>query len=91
MSVLSNCHYRSHHTGIIKLEWWVEAGLGKDTRGERRFYDHDLGAESDRNEAWRPMSEVVSKAVLWLDSRTYQGMLGEFSLVKNVIGANFGQ
>ena len=62
----------------------------KETRGERRFCD-DLGAESDRNEAWRPMSEVVSLAVLWLDSRTYQGKLGEFSLVKNAIGANVCQ
>ena len=59
----------------------------KDTRVERRFYD-DLGAESDRNGAWRPMSEVVSLAVLWLDSRSYQGKLGKFSLVKNEIGAN---
>ena len=47
--------------------------------------------ESDRNEAWRPMSEGVSLAVLWLDSRTYQGKFGEFSLVKNAIGANFCQ
>ena len=62
----------------------------KETRGERRFHD-DFGAKSDRNEAWRPMIEVVSLAVLWLDSRTYQGKLGEFSLVQNVIGANFCQ
>ena len=51
----------------------------KETRDERRFYD-DLGAESNRNEAWRPMSEVVSLAVLWLDSRTYQGKLERFHL-----------
>ena len=62
--------------------------LLKETRGERRFYD-DLGAESDLNEARRPMSEVVSLAVLWLDSRTYQGKLGAFSFAKNAIGANF--
>ena len=62
----------------------------KETRGQRRFHD-DLGAESDRNEAWRPMSEVVSLAVLWLDSRSYQSELGEFSLVKDAVGANFCQ
>ena len=54
------------------------------------FHD-DLGAESDGIEAWRPLSEVVSLAVLWLDFRTYQGKLGEFSLVKNTMGANFCQ
>ena len=62
----------------------------KETRGERRFHD-DLGAKSDRNEAWRPVSEVFSLFVLWLDSRTYQGKLGEFSLVKNAISAKFCQ
>ena len=51
----------------------------KETRGERRFHD-DLDVESDQNEVWRPMSEVISLAVLWLDSRTYQGKLGEFHL-----------
>ena len=62
----------------------------KETRGERQFHD-DLDADSDGNEAWRLMSEVVSLAVLWLDSRTYQGKLGKFSLVKNVMGANVCQ
>ena len=64
--------------------------LLKEARGERQFHD-DLGVESDRNEAWRPMSEVVSLAVLWLDSRTYQGKLGDFSPVKNAIGTIFCQ
>ena len=59
----------------------------KETRSKRRFHD-DLGVENDRNEAWRPMSEVVSPAVLCLDSRTYQGKLGEFSLVKNAMGVS---
>ena len=82
------------HLPLQKLPYWHHevrmVGRGeplKETRGERRFFD-DLGAESDRNEAWRPMSEVVSLAGLRLDCRTYQGKLGEFSLVKNVIGAN---
>ena len=75
----------------MKIEWWLRGEPLKETRDERRFHD-DLGAESNRNEAWRlRMSEVVSLAVLWLDSRTYQGKLGEFSLVKNAIGANFCQ
>ena len=77
--------YRHHEVRMV--------GRGeplKETRGERRFYD-DLGAESDGNEAWRPMSEVVSLSALWLDSRTYQGKLGEFSLVKNAIVAIFCQ
>ena len=85
------------HLPLQKPPYWHRevrmVGRGeplKETRGERRFYD-DLGAKSDRNEAWRPMSEVVSLAVPWLDSRTYQGKLGEFSLVKNAIGANFCQ
>ena len=55
---LAICHYTSPHTGIMKLEWWVEASLC-----ERRFY-YDLGAKSDRNEAWRPVSELVSLAVV---------------------------
>ena len=55
------------------LASWSYGGsseLLKETKGERQFHD-DLGAESDRNEAWRPMSEVASQAALWLDSRTY--------------------
>ena len=85
------------HLPLQKPPYWHRevrvVGRGehlKETRGERRFYD-DLGAQSDRNEAWRPMSEVVSLAVLWLDFRTYQGVLSQFSLVKNAIGANFCQ
>ena len=37
----------------------VRGRLLKETRGERQFHN-DLGTESDRNEARRPMSEVVS-------------------------------
>ena len=54
------------HLPLQKPPYWHHevrmVGRGeplKETRRERRFYD-DLGAESDRNEAWRPMSEVVS-------------------------------
>ena len=54
----------------MKLEWWVEASYLKETRGERQFYD-DLGAESDRNEAWRAMSKVVSLAFCgWIPGPT---------------------
>ena len=87
----------SSHLPLQKPPYWHHearmVGRGellKETRGERKFHD-DLGAELDRNETWRPMSEVVSLAVLWLDSRTYQGKLGDFSVVKNAIGANFCQ
>ena len=87
----------SSHLPLQKLPYWHHearmVGKGellKETRGERQFHD-DLGAESDRNEAWRSMSEVFSLAVLWLDSRTYQCKLGDFSLVENAIGTNFCQ
>ena len=88
----------SSHLPLQKSPYWHHearmVGRGellKETRGERQFHD-DLGAESDRNEAWRPVSEVVSLAVLCLDSKTYQGKLGDFLVVKNAaIGSNFCQ
>ena len=52
--------------------------LLKETIGERQLHD-DLDTESDLNEAWWPMSEVVSLAVPWFDCRTYQGTLREVS------------
>ena len=52
------------HLPLQKPPYWHHevrmVGRGKplkEARFERRFYD-DLGAESDRNEAWRPMSEL---------------------------------
>ena len=96
--------YKSH-LPLQKPPYWhheakmVRRGeLLKETRGERQFHD-DLGTESDRNEAWRPMSEIVSLAVPWLDSRTsrrlfickegnrYQFLpvgLGGLTLIKNI-------
>ena len=66
--------------------------LLKETRGEKKFHD-DLGAESDRTKAWRPMSEVVSLAVLLLDSRSAYHLAkksGNFGLKSNgkVISGN---
>ena len=40
-------------------------------------------------ETWWFMSEVVSLAVRWVDSKTFQGNLDEFWLLKNAIGAIF--
>ena len=63
--------FSSNHLPLQKPQYWHHearmVGRGKllkETRGERQFHD-DLGAKSDRNEAWRPMREVVSVAVLW--------------------------
>ena len=38
---------------------------------------------------WRFMSEVISLAVLCVDSKTYRGNLDEFWLLKKVTGATF--
>ena len=46
-----------------------------------------------RIETWRLMSEVVSLAVLWVDSKTYQGNFwtDEFWLQKNAMGEIFSR
>ena len=62
--------------------------LLKETRGER-WFDSDWKAKTIRMETWRFMSEVVSLAVLWVDSKTYRGNLDKFWLPKNAIGAIF--
>ena len=48
-----------------------------------------LERQTIRMETWRFMSEVVSLAVLWVDSKTYRGNLDEFWLLKNAQSAQY--
>ena len=74
--------------------WHYEArmvGRGellKETRGER-WFDGDWTAKTIHVETQQFTSEVISLAVLWMDSKTYQGNMVEFWLLKNAISVIF--
>ena len=51
--------------------------LLKETRGER-WFDGDWTAKTIHMVTRQFMSEVVSLAILWVDSKTYRGNLGKF-------------
>ena len=52
------------------------AKLLKETRGER-WFDGDWTTKTIHVETGQFMSEIISLAILWVDSKTYQGNLVE--------------
>ena len=80
-----SCRFISVLSGHFPLQtlpgWHHKAGMEsrgnplKESRGERWFHS-DWDAKSVRIESWRLTSEVVSLAVLWVDSRDLPRQFG---------------
>ena len=88
-----NCF--SSHFPLQKPPGWHHearmAGCGKllkKARGER-WFEGDCNAKTVCMGTWQFISEVISLAVLWVDSKSYQGKLDEIWLLKNAVGAIF--